>query len=209
MDYTVSPWNSPGQYTGVGSGFLLQEIFPTRIEPRSPALQADSLPTELSGKYPWKTEMQAHLINVWILITQVPLIFIFLEVTLNFEAIRHIGLHMWSLLLLPWLGARLQTFESRGGPSGCVSWVVLTHPAGCKQPLSICQVTAGFLGLEWSVVNSGFTNLHLTDPLPSQFLPQRTRGREQPSAECLLMTTVVVRGITVFRYQYDHGTNSL
>ena len=83
-------WNSPGQYTGVGSLSLLQGIFPTQglnpglphcrwllyqlshrgaqeywsgqpvpspvdlldpgIEPVSPALQADSLPTELSGK---------------------------------------------------------------------------------------------------------------------------------------------------------------
>ena len=81
-----SPWNSPGQNTGVGSCFLLQDIFPTqgsnpglphcrrilhqlshkgspRIlqwvayplssgfpDPGIPALQADSLPTELSGK---------------------------------------------------------------------------------------------------------------------------------------------------------------
>ena len=85
-----SPWNSPGQNTGVGSLSLLQGIFPTQgsnpdlshcrqilyqlshqgnpwtlewvaypfssgssrpgIEPRSPALQADSLPAELSGK---------------------------------------------------------------------------------------------------------------------------------------------------------------
>ena len=85
-----SPWNSPGQNTGVGSLSLLQGIFPTQgsnpglphcrrilcqvnhkgssrilewvtypfsrgfshpgIEPGSPALQADSLPTELSGK---------------------------------------------------------------------------------------------------------------------------------------------------------------
>ena len=74
-----SPWNSPGQNTGVGSHFLLQGIFPTQglnpgpqkgkpqywsgqpipspedlpnpgIQPRCPALQADSLPTELSGK---------------------------------------------------------------------------------------------------------------------------------------------------------------
>ena len=84
-----SPWNSPGQDTGVGSLSLLQGIFPTQdsnpglphckwilyqlshkgsprilewipipspadlpdpgIEPGSPALQADSLPTELSG----------------------------------------------------------------------------------------------------------------------------------------------------------------
>ena len=40
-----SPWNSPGHNTGVGSLSLLQEI-----EPVSPALQADSLPTEISEK---------------------------------------------------------------------------------------------------------------------------------------------------------------
>ena len=46
-----SPWNSPGQNTGVGSCSLLQGIFPTAgIKPRSPALQADSLPAELPGK---------------------------------------------------------------------------------------------------------------------------------------------------------------
>ena len=73
------PWtvqNSPGQNTGVGSVSLLQEIFPTQWSNpdlprcggilyqlshkgspkileygnRSPALQADSLPTELPGK---------------------------------------------------------------------------------------------------------------------------------------------------------------
>ena len=51
MDYTYSPWDSPGQNTGVGSLSLLQGNLPNPgIEPRSPALQADSLPTELSGK---------------------------------------------------------------------------------------------------------------------------------------------------------------
>ena len=40
-----SPWNYPAQNTGVGSCSLLQ-----RIEPRSPALQADSLPAEPQGK---------------------------------------------------------------------------------------------------------------------------------------------------------------
>ena len=47
-----SPWNSPGQNTGVGSlSLLVQGNLPnTGIEPRSPALQVDSLPTELSGK---------------------------------------------------------------------------------------------------------------------------------------------------------------
>ena len=85
-----SPWNSPGQNTGMGSLSFLHGIFPTQgpnpghphfrwilyqlsykessrilelepipfpadlpnpgIKPGSPALQADSLPTELSGK---------------------------------------------------------------------------------------------------------------------------------------------------------------
>ena len=45
------PWNSPHQNTGVGSHSLLQGIFPTPgIEPRSPALQVDSLPAEPQGK---------------------------------------------------------------------------------------------------------------------------------------------------------------
>ena len=43
------PWTSLGQNTGVGSLSLLQGIFPPGIEPESPALQADSLPTKLSG----------------------------------------------------------------------------------------------------------------------------------------------------------------
>ena len=46
-----SPWNSPGQNTRVGSLYLLQGIFPTQgSNPGLPALQADSLPTELPGK---------------------------------------------------------------------------------------------------------------------------------------------------------------
>ena len=40
-----SPWNSPDQNTGVGSLSLLQGI-----KPRSPTLQADSLPAEPPGK---------------------------------------------------------------------------------------------------------------------------------------------------------------
>ena len=43
-----SPWNSPGQNTEVGSLSLYQGGLPNPgIEPGSPALQADSLPTEL------------------------------------------------------------------------------------------------------------------------------------------------------------------
>ena len=41
-----SPWNSPGQSTGVGSRSLLQGI-----KSRSPTLQADSLPSEPPGEH--------------------------------------------------------------------------------------------------------------------------------------------------------------
>ena len=41
------PWSSPGKNTGVGCHSLLQRIFLTQgMEPRSPTLQADSLPSE-------------------------------------------------------------------------------------------------------------------------------------------------------------------
>ena len=45
--FFFSPWNSLGQNSEVGS---LSDLPNPEIEPGSPALQADSLPTELSGK---------------------------------------------------------------------------------------------------------------------------------------------------------------
>ena len=46
-----SPWNSLGQNIVVGSLSLLQGIFPTQgSNPRSPALQVDSLPAKPQGK---------------------------------------------------------------------------------------------------------------------------------------------------------------
>ena len=46
-----SPWNSPGQSTGVGSHSLLQGIFWTQeSEPGTLALPVDSMPPEPSGK---------------------------------------------------------------------------------------------------------------------------------------------------------------
>ena len=46
-----TPWNSPGQNTGVGGLSLLQgDLLDPGIEPRSPALQADSLLSEIPGK---------------------------------------------------------------------------------------------------------------------------------------------------------------
>ena len=45
-----SPWNSPGQNTGVSSLCLLQGIFPTGIEPRSPALLLDLYQLSYTGR---------------------------------------------------------------------------------------------------------------------------------------------------------------
>ena len=46
--FTAEPQGKP-KNTGVGSLSLLQRIFPTQESNQSPALQANSLPTELSG----------------------------------------------------------------------------------------------------------------------------------------------------------------
>ena len=59
-----SPWNSPGQNTGVGSLSLLQGI-----EPGSPALQADSLPAEPPRK-PKNTGVGSHSLLQGIFLTQ-------------------------------------------------------------------------------------------------------------------------------------------
>ena len=49
--HIYSPWNSPGQNTGVGGLFPFPGNLPNPgIKPRSPALQADSLPSELPAK---------------------------------------------------------------------------------------------------------------------------------------------------------------
>ena len=65
-----SPWNFPGQNTGVGSLSLLQGIFSTPgIELRFPALQADSLPAEPQGK-PKNTEVGSLSLLQGIFLTQ-------------------------------------------------------------------------------------------------------------------------------------------
>ena len=47
----LCPWDSPGKNTGVGCHFLLQGNLPNpENEPGSPALKADSLPSEPPGK---------------------------------------------------------------------------------------------------------------------------------------------------------------
>ena len=65
-----SPWNSPGQYTRVGSLSLLQgNLSKLGIEPRSPALQVDSLPAEPPEK-PKNTAVGSLSLLQWIFPTQ-------------------------------------------------------------------------------------------------------------------------------------------
>ena len=62
--------DSPGKNTGMGCHALLQRIFPTpRIKPRSPTLQADSLPAELQGKSKNTGVGRLSLLQ-WIFLTQ-------------------------------------------------------------------------------------------------------------------------------------------
>ena len=65
-----SPWNFPGQNTGVGSCSLLQGIFPKPvIDSRSPTLRMDSLPAEPPGK-PKNTGVGCLSLLQWIFPTQ-------------------------------------------------------------------------------------------------------------------------------------------
>ena len=61
-----SPWNSPGQNTGVGQPFPFPGDLPnSRIKPRSPTLQVDSLPAELQGK-PVDLKLNSKLLDRYI-----------------------------------------------------------------------------------------------------------------------------------------------
>ena len=62
--HIYSPWNSPGQNTGVGGLFPFPGNLPNPgIKPRSPALRADSLPAEPSGKPSIKELGQISCLN--------------------------------------------------------------------------------------------------------------------------------------------------
>ena len=65
-----SPWNSPGQNTGVGSQFPSQGDLPSPgIKPRFPTLQADSLTAEPPGK-PKNTGVGSLSLLQWIFLTR-------------------------------------------------------------------------------------------------------------------------------------------
>lgn len=152
--------------------------------------------------------MQAIWVNVWKSLEidcQVPLISILEINTFNFEPILQ-GCKSW-------LTVGLQMVESPGCPSGCISQAMLTHRAGCKQPLYLCWVTARFLGLRLCVVNSEFTSLHLKDFSfhPCSY-PQRTWWVWAPLAECLALcehSVLAIGGIISIHHHYEHRTDSL
>ena len=64
-----SPWNSPGQNTGEGSCSSPGDLPNPGIEPRSPALQADSLPAEPQEK-PKTTEVGSPFLLQGIFLNQ-------------------------------------------------------------------------------------------------------------------------------------------
>ena len=59
-----SPWNSPGQNTGVDLFPAPGDIPNPGIEPRSPALQVDSLPAEPPGKQKEKNETKILVVHL-------------------------------------------------------------------------------------------------------------------------------------------------
>ena len=59
-----SPWNSPGQNTGVDFFPAPGDIPNPGIEPRSPALQVDSLPAEPPGKRKEKNETKNLVVHL-------------------------------------------------------------------------------------------------------------------------------------------------
>ena len=95
-----SPWNCLGQNTGVGSLSLLQGTFPNPgIKPKSPNLQAVSLPAETQEKSK-DTRVGSQSLLHWIFPTR------------EFN---------WGLLHCRWIFYQL---SYQGSPGHCVPWVM-------------------------------------------------------------------------------------
>ena len=92
-----SPWNSPGQNTGVGSLSFLQGSSQARIKPRSSALQADPLPAEPPGN-PENTGVGSSPLLQQIFLTQE-----WNRSLLHGRLILHQLSHQGSLRILEWV----------------------------------------------------------------------------------------------------------
>ena len=100
IPWIYSPWNCLGQNTGVGSLSLLQGTFPNPgIKPKSPNLQAVSLPAETQGKSK-DTRVGSQSLLHWIFPTR------------EFN---------WGLLHCRWIFYQL---SYQGSPGHCVPWVM-------------------------------------------------------------------------------------
>ena len=131
------PWNSPGQNIGVGSLSLLQgNLHNPGIEPRSPALQADSLPAEPQGK-PKNSGVGSLSLLQWIFPTQ----------ELN-QGLLHCR---WILYQLNYQEADVI----------CVSEVIDISPGNLDSSLISILISAGFQ-LAWNALL--FFELILTCP---------------------------------------------
>jgi len=93
-----SPWNSPGQNTGVGSLSLWGNLPNPGTEPRSPALQADSLPVELPGKP--SVADTAHQLAVRVLLRKLMSSFVFIRMSVLIRNTSCWGRPGFS----PWIG---------------------------------------------------------------------------------------------------------
>ena len=138
--------DSPGKNTGEGCHSLLQGIFTTQgLNPRSPALQVDSLPSEPPGK-PF---------------TLLPLSFVGVDWEREglFSNARRKALHTTLYQLCPWINSLSAHICSL---SCClhVLWLLVTdYNVMYYSYSSICLQCGRLLGLS-------FWNLHLRETLP-------------------------------------------
>ena len=129
--------DSPGKDTGVGCHALPQGIFPNPgIEPRSPTLQADSLPSELPGK-PKNTGMGSLSLLQGNFLTQ----------ELN-----------WCLLHCRWILYQL----SHTGSPRILEWVAYSFSSGSSQPKNWTGVfcIAGGFFTNWAITEASQTNMY-------------------------------------------------
>ena len=111
-----SPWDSPGQNTGVGSLIPSPGVLPNPgIKPRSPTLQEDFLPAGPQGK-PKNTGAGSLSLLQWIFLTQ--------------ES-------NWGLLHCRWI---LYQLSYQGSPNSVQGFLFFPHP--CQHLLSVAFLMA-------------------------------------------------------------------
>ena len=93
----LCPWNSPGKNIGGGCKTSTGNLPNPRVEPRSPALQADSLPSEPPGKTTSICKMLRIFKKCLKLFTPI----ITAVIVISFLSVKYRKLTKWSLRSLP------------------------------------------------------------------------------------------------------------